>query len=84
MRALEGTATAIPLADQSVDAVVCAQAFHWFAAAEALREIHRVLRPGGTLGLVWNMRDARVPWVARLDAIVNRHEGDTPRYYTGA
>lgn len=82
--ALEGTATAIPLADASVDAVVCAQAFHWFATQDALREIHRVLKPGGRLGLVWNMRDARVPWVARLDAIVNAHEGDTPRYYTGA
>jgi SAM-dependent methyltransferase len=82
--ALAGTATAIPLPDASVDAVVCAQAFHWFATADALREIHRVLKPGGRLGLVWNMRDARVPWVARLDAIVNAYEGDTPRYYTGA
>jgi SAM-dependent methyltransferase len=84
VRALAGTATAIPLPDASVDAVVCAQAFHWFASADALREIHRVLRPGGRLGLVWNMRDARVPWVARIDAIVNRYEGDTPRFYSGA
>jgi SAM-dependent methyltransferase len=84
VEALNGTATQIPLADASVDAVVCAQSFHWFATTESLREIHRVLKPGGRLGLVWNMRDARVPWVARLDAIVNRYEGDTPRYYTGA
>lgn len=79
-----GTATSIPLADASVDAVVCAQAFHWFATHAALAEIHRVLKPGGRLGLVWNLRDARVDWVAKLDAIVNRAEGDTPRYYTGA
>lgn len=84
VRALAGTATAIPLPDASVDAVVCAQAFHWFASAAALDEILRVLKPGGKLGLVWNLRDAGVPWVARLDAIVNRAEGDTPRYYTGA
>jgi SAM-dependent methyltransferase len=82
--ALAGTATAIPRPDASVDAVVCAQAFHWFATPDALREIHRVLKPGGRLGLVWNMRDAGVPWVARLDAIVNAYEGDTPRYYAGA
>lgn len=82
--ALAGTATAIPLPDASVDAVVCAQAFHWFATSEALDEILRVLKPGGKLGLVWNLRDASVPWVARLDAIVNEAEGDTPRYYTGA
>jgi SAM-dependent methyltransferase len=84
VEALAGTATAIPLADASVDAVVCAQAFHWFATREALAEIHRVLKPGGKLGMVWNTRDARVGWVAALDQIVNRLEGDTPRYYTGA
>ena len=84
VKALAGTATAIPLPDASVDAVVCAQAFHWFATPEALDEILRVLKPGGRLGLVWNLRDASVPWVARLDAIVNQAEGDTPRYYTGA
>jgi SAM-dependent methyltransferase len=42
--------------------VVCAQAFHWFANAAALTEIHRVLRPGGMLGLVCNVRDEDVDW----------------------
>jgi SAM-dependent methyltransferase len=84
VEALAGTAHAIPLPDASVDAVVCAQSFHWFATAEALADIHRVLKPGGKLGLVWNMRDRRFDWVARLEEIVNRLEGDTPRYYTGA
>lgn len=50
----EGTGHAIPLETASVDAVLRAQAFHWFATAQALAEIHRVLRPGGKLGLVWN------------------------------
>ncbi|SAK58312.1 biotin biosyntehsis-like protein [Caballeronia hypogeia] len=84
VQALAGSAQSIPLADASIDAVVCAQSFHWFASRAALDEIHRVLKPGGRLGLVWNVRDARVPWVAKLDAIVNRYEGDAPRYYTGA
>ncbi|MDX3906125.1 MAG: class I SAM-dependent methyltransferase [Pigmentiphaga sp.] len=84
VRTMVGKAEAIPLPDASVDVVVCAQAFHWFATAEALTEIHRVLKPGGRLALVWNMRDARVPWVARMDSIVNEFEGDAPRYYTGA
>jgi SAM-dependent methyltransferase len=79
-----GTADSIPLPDASVDAVVCAQSFHWFATHAALADILRILKPGGKLGLIWNLRDASVPWVARLDAIVNRVEGDTPRYYTGA
>ncbi|WP_085583829.1 MULTISPECIES: class I SAM-dependent methyltransferase [unclassified Pseudomonas] len=82
--AVSGTATDLPLPDASVDAVVCAQAFHWFATAEALDEIARVLKPGGRLGLIWNLRDTQVSWVPKLDAIVNALEGDTPRYYTGA
>jgi SAM-dependent methyltransferase len=84
VQTLKGTAQAIPLDDASVDAVICAQSFHWFAQADALDEILRVLKPGGKLGLVWNLRDARVPWVAKMDAIVNLYEGDIPRYYTGA
>lgn len=83
-QALDGSAEVIPLRDASVDVLVCAQAFHWFASNAALDEIHRVLKPGGKLALVWNLRDARVPWVARLDGIVNALQGDTPRYYTGA
>ncbi|MDI2595491.1 methyltransferase domain-containing protein [Pseudomonas sp. 681] len=82
--AVNGTATDLPLPDASVDVVVCAQAFHWFSSKEALTEIARVLKPGGKLGLVWNLRDTRVGWVPKLDAIVNALEGDTPRFYTGA
>ena len=81
--ALEGAAEALPLADASVDAVVCAQAFHWFANDRALEEIHRVLRPGGRLGLVWNVRDESVDWVAELTAIMAPYEGSTPRFRSG-
>ena len=67
---LDGTAEAIPLPDGLADAVVCAQAFHWFRPGPALREIHRVLRPGGGLGLVWNTRDDRLRWSRRLTEIM--------------
>ena len=82
-RALEGTAQAMPLADGSVDAVVCAQAFHWFSDQAALAEIHRVLRPGGRLALVWNVRDESVDWVRALTGIMAPYEGGTPRYHSG-
>src|SRR3984957_7558389 len=80
--ARSGSAEHIPLHDASVDAVVCAQAFHWFAPRRALKEIHRVLKPGGALGLVWNVRDDSVPWVAALTRIMKPFEGDAPRYHS--
>ncbi|WP_433013216.1 class I SAM-dependent methyltransferase [Kribbella sp. CA-294648] len=69
----DGWAEAIPLENKAVDAVVVAQAWHWFDPAKALPEIARVLTPGGTLGLVWNVRDHSVPWVAELDRVLHRH-----------
>ena len=83
VRALRASAENLPLPEASVDAVVCAQSFHWFATNAAVAEIHRVLKPGGMLGLIWNVRDASVPWVVELDRILSRHEGDAPRYYNG-
>ncbi|MBU69076.1 MAG: SAM-dependent methyltransferase [Cupriavidus sp.] len=80
---LAGSAESMPLPDASVDAVVCAQAFHWFANAAAMQEIRRVLKPGGRLGLVWNVRDESYPWVAKLTAIMTPYEGDAPRFYKG-
>ena len=83
VRLVEGTAESIPLGDATADAVVCAQAFHWFATQAALAQIHRVLKPGGRLGLVWNVRDESVDWVAAITAIITPYEGDTPRFHTG-
>jgi SAM-dependent methyltransferase len=81
--ALLGTAERIPLADAAVDALVCAQAFHWFATTAALAEIRRVLRPGGVLGLIWNVRDQSVDWVAKITTLIAPYEGDAPRYDGG-
>lgn len=84
VEAMGGAASAIPLPDGALDAVVCAQAFHWFATPEALAEIRRVLAPGGKLGLIWNVRDERVDWVAELSRLTDAREGDTPRFKSGA
>lgn len=82
-RVVAGLAEAIPLRRASVDSVVCGQAFHWFANSGALREIHRILKPGGRLGLLWNQRDESQPWVCELGEILASVEGDTPRFRTG-
>ena len=78
-----GTAESIPVNDAAVDAVVCAQSFHWFASKAALAEIHRVLKPGGRLGLIWNIRDESFDWCAAMTAIMDPYEGGTPRYRSG-
>jgi SAM-dependent methyltransferase len=81
--ARSGTAENIPVNNGAVDAVVCAQSFHWFATKAALKEIHRVLRPGGSFGLVWNVRDESLDWAAAMTAIMAPYEGDSPRYRSG-
>ena len=77
---LDGTAEAIPLPDVSVDVVTVAQAFHWFDAPKALREIARVLKPGGGLAILWNERDESTPWVAEMSRIIRWHERTVSRY----
>ncbi|MEU3473090.1 class I SAM-dependent methyltransferase [Rhodococcus sp. NPDC006774] len=67
-----GNAESLPLDDGSVDAVLLGQAWHWVEPVAASAEIGRVLRPGGTLGLIWNIRDESVPWVRRLNSVVSR------------
>jgi SAM-dependent methyltransferase len=67
-----GSAEHIPLPDGSVDTVLVAQAWHWFDQAAAVPEIARVLAPGGTLALVWNVRDESQPWAAELGALMHR------------
>jgi SAM-dependent methyltransferase len=68
---LVGTAERLPFDDASADAVVLGQAWHWVDPVPASVEIGRVVRPGGALGLIWNVRDERVDWVRRLTLIMS-------------
>jgi SAM-dependent methyltransferase len=76
-----GSAESIGIEASCVDAVVCAQSFHWFATRETLTEVARVLKPGGVLGLVWNIPDECVPWVAALESILRPFEATAPHAY---
>ena len=83
VQSIQAAATQVPLADESVDVILCAQAFHWFASSEALAEIKRILKPQGRLGLVWNVRDESCDWVAHLTRIMTPYEDGTPRFHEG-
>ena len=74
VRTLQAHAEELPVGDRAYDAVVAAQAFHWFDLDRALPEIARVLKPGGRVGLVWNQRDESIPWVRRLGKIIGTQE----------
>ena len=82
-RVVAGTADRLPVRDRSMDAVACAQSFHWFATRQALDEFHRVLVPDAILALVWNVRDDTVPWVKRISTLADEYAGGAPRYAYG-
>jgi SAM-dependent methyltransferase len=82
-RALDGTAEALPVGDESVDVIVVAQAFHWFDGPTALGEFHRVLRPEGRMALIWNRRLREQPLHLAINEIIEPYRRDTPTHYRG-
>lgn len=71
------TAEATALHNESVDALACAQTWHWVDAKAASAEADRVVAPGGKLLLAWNTLDVAHPWVLRLARIMR--SGDIQR-----
>ncbi len=69
IRVLAGTAEHLPVENGTAAFAAVGTAFHWFEAAAATRELGRVLRPGGGLFLVWNLRDLSDPFMMRLAGI---------------
>ncbi|HET7568088.1 MAG TPA: methyltransferase domain-containing protein [Gaiellaceae bacterium] len=77
---VEGSAEAIPVGDGEADAVVAGSSFHWFELAAALREAHRVLRPGGRLAFGWNHRDPAAPGMDRFARAIEAARGGQSRW----
>lgn len=80
VRVHDGSGESIPLPGASADLVTFAQSWHWVDADAGSREVARVLRPGGVLGLVWNVRDESMAWAARLGELIKRPESRVMQY----
>jgi SAM-dependent methyltransferase len=81
--AVRATAESLPFAAGSFGAITVAQAFHWFDARRALAEAARLLAAGGTLALVFNVRDERVAWVRELTDLIEARSGGRPYPFRG-
>ena len=73
-----GCGEAIPLKDQSADAVLVSSAWHWMDPELAVLEIARVLRDGGRFGVIWTSRDREIGWVRNLDRLREPHQAGSP------
>lgn len=81
---VDGTAEDLPFPDGAADLVTVAQAFHWFDLDRALPELHRVLRPGGQLALVWNMRDLNDPLQRAVEDLLAPLRDEVPGQQLGS
>jgi SAM-dependent methyltransferase len=86
---LAGSAEAIPLPDDSVDGVFVGEAFHWFCDPPALAEMERVLRPRGTLAVLWNRQLGSLEELWQVHAVMQRLRDEagvsrkTHRFFSG-
>jgi len=69
---VDGTAENTNLLSLSVDAITCAQSFHWFDRAKCRAEFERILRPQGLIALIWNERAQQDPLMQQYDEVLIR------------
>ena len=89
VRSVTGFAEHMPeIADETIDAVIASQSFHWFATLKALEEIYRVIKPNGTLGMIWNQDAYNAPqswalgdpWEKKLRDLLWEYDDGQPRF----
>ena len=80
---VHGLAEHTTLPDRSVDHVTVAQAFHWFDPVAFKAECRRILKPGGKVFLLWNLRVEDAPVSSRCAEVFTRYCPRFKGYNTG-
>ncbi|KAI8334674.1 S-adenosyl-L-methionine-dependent methyltransferase [Chlamydoabsidia padenii] len=80
---IDGTSWDTNLPSETYDAVIVAQAFHWFDDVKTLQEMDRILKPGGQVLLIWNMESKKARWVEELRNLYEVYDGAAPQYRKG-
>jgi len=80
----KGSAEATGLQDGSADLVCMASSFHWTDFDQACGEFHRILRPGGVFGALWNPRLIEAnPLLVDIEAQITQLKPDVRRVSSG-
>jgi SAM-dependent methyltransferase len=73
----DGRAEETGLPDHCIDIVAAGQAFHWFEPHQTRAEFVRILKPGGSCVLIWNVRErTSTPFLADYEALLQRYGTD--------
>ena len=79
-----GRAEETGLPEASCDVVTAAQAFHWFDVDGARRELRRILRPGGPVVLIWNIRRLdSTPFLREYEMLLQEFAADYKKIAAG-
>jgi SAM-dependent methyltransferase len=73
---VDGRGESIPVPDASADAVFASSSWHWMEPGPTLAEVARVLKPGGTLGVLWSGPDTEAPFMVQARAILGQQAAD--------
>lgn len=70
---VDGCAENTTLADNSVDFITTAQAFHWFDTKSFKKECSRIIKAGGKAFLIWNTRKEDTAVMQKLHGVYSKY-----------